>query len=159
MGIDPGYDRLGWAIGSVSSSKLSLLDYDSIQTKKEDSIFKRYAQILRRLEIIVAKYQPTELAIEKVYFSKNTKTALRVSESKGVVIGYCLHQNLEVLEYTPNQIKQGVTGYGNATKQAIQKMLQHQLKLKNDTLLDDTTDAIAVLLTHHASRKLRTKHV
>lgn len=147
MGIDPGYDRLGWAVGSTASRKLQLIDHGSIQTDKNDSILVRYQVILSQLGQLIAKYQPDQVAIEELYFSTNKKTALRVSEVRGVILALFLQNNIAVFEYHPQSIKLAVTGHGKADKSAMAKQLQLELGV-DPKLIDDELDAIAISLTH-----------
>lgn len=151
LGIDPGFDRLGWAIGmkpEAKSQEPKILSYGCITTDKKASLFTRYEQIIHDLDELVAKYQPTVLAIEQLFFSKNTKTAMDVSETRGVIIGHLLANGVHVFEYHPNSIKLAVTGNGKADKVAVEKMVRLQLDLKQNKIIDDTIDALAVLITH-----------
>jgi crossover junction endodeoxyribonuclease RuvC len=153
LGIDPGYDRLGWAIGyKTKNRQVETIDYGCIQTNKKDSLFNRYEQIILELNKILEKYKPKYLAIETLFFSKNTKTAMKVSEARGVIISLCLQFNLEIFEYHPVQIKQAVAGHGQADKKAVDKMTRLQLNLNNDKkIIDDAMDALAIVLTHGVS--------
>ena len=156
LGIDPGYDRLGWAIAKIEGPQITPVEYGCIQTNKQEDIFLRYQQIIGELSEIIEKYKPTELAIENLYFSKNTKTALRVSESRGVVIALALQSKMAIFEYDPVTIKQAVTGFGKADKKAVEKMTLMQLGLvKKNKVIDDAIDALAVAVTHFASRNIR----
>lgn len=160
IGIDPGYDRLGWAVGQVSpTGQVTIIQYGCIVTKKTEPIFQRYQSLIAQLESILTQHQPNEAAVETLFFSKNTSTALRVSEARGVIISALLSQSCAVYEYNPMSIKQAVTGTGSADKAAVTKMVMLQLKLgaAAKTELDDTMDALAILLTHATqmnSRKL-----
>lgn len=155
MGIDPGFDRVGWAIGKVNARyEVEPLGYGLIQTNKSDDIFVRYAQIQRELLEVLKTYQPTSAGLETLFFSKNTKTALRVSEARGLIIGTLLKYNCMVSEYNPVQVKQAVTGYGQADKAAVEKMVRLQLKISEPKIMDDTMDALALLLTHSTQYKL-----
>lgn len=147
LAIDPGYDRVGWAVGVKDRRKPKVLELGLIQTDKTKPIFKRYQEIIHKLKKLISHHQPTELAIENLYFAKNTKTAIKVAEAKGVIIATALETDLKVFEYDPSTIKQVVTGYGQADKQAVEKMIRLQLKLK-EKLIDDTLDAAACYLTH-----------
>lgn len=148
LGIDPGYDRVGWSVGIFQNSKFHVQDLGCIQTNKNEDIFIRYAQIISELKIITKKYSPKVLAIETLFFAKNKKTALRVSEARGIIIGTLLDEGLEVFEYSPNAIKLAVTGLGNADKQAVEKMVKIQIKYDLKGQIDDAIDALAVAMTH-----------
>lgn len=150
LAIDPGFDRLGWAVGTVTQGTIQQLDYGCI-TPPKTAHYDRYAYIFDQLTTIVNQYHPTIAGIETLYFSKNVTTALKVSEVRGVIISLLLQHHITCLDYHPNSIKLAVTGQGNATKAAVEKMIRHQLKIPNDKLLDDTLDAIAILLTHAVS--------
>lgn len=148
VAIDPGYDRLGWAVGEVVQKKLQLISYGLLQTSAKDELYVRYHQVQKELLTLIGKYKPSELAIEKVFFSKNTTTALKVAEVRGVCIGVCLAHNVGIFEYNPMTVKETVTGYGKADKAAVTKMIKLQLKVDPTSLKDDTLDALAILLTH-----------
>ena len=153
LAIDPGFDRLGWAIGQRQNKEIEVLDYGCIQTKRKIALFDRYRQILTDLQKIYQTHHPQELAIEQLFFSRNISTALPVSETRGLVIGFFLWQGVEVFEYHPNQIKLAVTGHGRADKRAVEKMVRWQFHLpKEKKIIDDAIDALAILLTHHLHR-------
>ena len=147
LAIDPGYDRVGWAVGVKNKRKPQLVDLGLIQTSKTDNIFLRYQQIAKELRAITEKFQPKEVAIEKLYFAKNVKTAIKVAEARGVIINLLLKAGLPIFEYDPTQIKQTVTGNGHADKKAVAKMLKLQLGA-DENLNDDALDAAACYLTH-----------
>lgn len=148
LGIDPGYDRIGWAIGKGSGPKPEIIDFDCIQTNKKESIFNRYQAIDTQLQKIIKQYQPHDLAIETLFFSKNKKTALQVSEARGVILSCCTRNKLHIFEYYPNQIKLTVTGHGQANKAAVEKMIRLQLNIPPVKIIDDAIDAIGIVLTH-----------
>ena len=152
LGIDPGYDRVGWAVGSFNNSKFKVINLGCIQTNKKESIFSRYKQISEELQQISKKYLPSVLAIETLFFAKNKKTALRVSEARGVIISTLLDRSLEVFEYSPNAIKLAVTGSGTADKQAVEKMVKMQIEYNLNGQIDDAIDALAVAMTHEFSK-------
>lgn len=151
IGLDPGYDRLGWGILEASRRNFKVVDFGIIQTKKQHSIFERYSQILSNLERILRQHNPQEAAVETLFFSKNQKTAMRVSEARGLIIGQLLHCSCQVFEYSPQDVKLAVTGYGKADKQAVEKMVRAELNLGSKKIIDDTLDALAVALTHGLS--------
>lgn len=147
VGIDPGYDRLGWAIGTARGRKLSLVAHGSIQTSAKLPMMLRYQHIHTQLKVVLDQYQPNQAAVEELFFSTNKKTALRVSEVRGLIIGLLLDQAIAVFEYHPQSIKLAVTGHGKADKLAMAKQLQLELGV-DASLLDDELDAIAITLTH-----------
>lgn len=156
LGIDPGFDRMGWAIGTIGTkNELSLLEYGCILTAKNDDIFVRYTHLQKELSDIISKHQPHEAAIESLFFLNNQKTAMRVSEARGLIIASLLSAECSVFEYTPLQIKQAITGYGRAEKTAVEKMVRLQLKIQEKKIVDDTMDALAILLTHSTARTVR----
>lgn len=160
LGIDPGFDRLGWAVGTVlPTSKVEVLAFDCIRTSKDTSIFERYNKLRIELEEILEKYHPTIVAIESLFFFKNLKTAMHVSEARGLILSSVLRFGCSVTEYTPLQIKQAVTGFGRADKAAVDKMVRLQLKLEDKKILDDTMDALAILLTHSTQLNLQRRLV
>ncbi len=156
IGIDPGYDRLGWAVGKVVQGKLIVVEYGCIVTNKKAPHSQRYVQIIQDFQAILQKHQPDEAALETLFFSKNQTTALAVSEARGVIISCLLLHHCTYAEYNPNQIKLSVTGYGKADKQAVEKMVRLQLGIQStEKILDDTMDALGILLTHSVSRNSR----
>ncbi len=147
LGIDPGYDRLGWAIARQNGQNWTQLKLGCIQTDKTNDLFQRYVSLDQQLQAIIDKFKPQRAAIESLFFFKNKKTALKVSEARGVVISNLIKNQLEIVEYTPLQIKQTVTGYGRADKKAVEKMIRLEFNLKDDKIIDDAIDALAVILT------------
>ncbi len=157
LGIDPGYDRVGWAIGNAKNGggKFECIALGCIQTSKNETIFERYKKIQSDLKEIIAYFKPTELAIETIYFSKNKKTAMRVSEARGVIIGTCLDAGLEVFEYEPVKIKLAVTGDGKADKESVEKMVRLQIEGSANKHIDDALDAVAIAMTHGVSSTIK----
>lgn len=151
IGIDPGFDRVGWAVGTVGSS-VKVLAYGCIQTSEELSQTQRYLSIITQLKSIIEEHNPTEAALETLYFARNVSTALPVSEARGIILSQLI-PTCSIAEYAPGTIKLAVTGHGRATKSAVEKMVRLQLKLHSKPELDDTMDALAVLLTHSVLRK------
>lgn len=154
IGIDPGYDRVGLAIGRKIAANWQLLEYCCLQTDKKQTLFERYRQIAQELEQLLLTHSVEEAAIESLFWFKNKSTALNVSEARGVIIATLLRHQVQISEYTPLQIKQSVTGYGHADKQAVEKMVRLELSL-TDTIIDDTIDALATMICHQAARRHR----
>jgi crossover junction endodeoxyribonuclease RuvC len=147
LGIDPGVALLGYAILKTRGSNLEIIDYGCIKTSSQKIFSQRLLQIYQELKLIINKYQPQQVAIEHIYFAKNVKTAIKVSEARGVALLVAAENQSEILEYTPLQIKQAITGYGRAPKQQIQKMVKAILGLEKVPQPDDVADAMAVAIT------------
>ena len=152
IAIDPGYDRVGIAV-LEKNNKETIVFSECFITQKEDHHNKRIFEIGERIYFLIQKYQVDVLAIEALFFSKNTKTAMLVAEARGVIIFQAYRNNIPVFEYTPNQIKLAVTGYGNATKKDIFFMIPKLIYLDKRKRIDDELDAIALGLTFLASYK------
>lgn len=155
LGIDPGYERVGIAILAKENGKEKLLYSYCFKTKKELDINDRILLITQELQKLIQEYHIEILAIENLFFQNNQKTAMRVAESRGAIIGIAKQMGLAVYEYTPLQIKQAVTGYGKADKSQVQFMVTKLIQLEKRKYIDDEIDAIAVALTHSASHVLR----
>jgi crossover junction endodeoxyribonuclease RuvC len=148
LGIDPGYGRFGWAVVKGNRAKQSLVACGCEETPSGEAAPERYLTVFVRLEKLIAEYQPDEAAVESLFYFKNAKTVIKVSESRGVVVVGLARANIKVYDYTPLQVKQTVTGYGRAEKFQIQMMVKTILKLKEVPKPDDAADAVAVALTH-----------
>ena len=155
LGIDPGYGRAGVAVVERTREKERLLYSSCIETDARDSIPLRLRHIGEEIERLIKAWSPDILAIEKLYFSKNQKTALGVSEARGVIL-YCAGKfDVPVLEFTPLQVKATVTGYGRADKRQMARMVATLLALPQPPRSDDECDAIGLSLTALAeSRRL-----
>lgn len=152
IAIDPGYDRLGIAIMEKGQNgKDIILHSECAQTSSKDIFHGRVWEIGARVRSLIAQYHPEYMAIETLFFSKNTKTALQVSESRGVVIFQAIDAGIPVVEYTPNQIKLAVTGYGSAIKKDVHFMVQRLVDLGDEKKIDDEIDAIATGITFFAT--------
>ena len=147
IGIDPGYDRVGIAI----IEKNKLLHSECLQTSAKDSFYTRLGQVGKRVGELIAEYSPDAMAIEELFITKNQKTAMRVSEARGVIIYQAVENDIPIFEYTPPQIKIAVTGNGGSDKTSVMKMIPLLIKLPTKKAQDDEYDAIAVALTCQAS--------
>ena len=149
LGIDPGFDRVGVAI----LNKDKVLFSTCIETDRKSTHDKRLLHIGETLEKVIEKWKPNELAIEKLFFNQNTSTALKVAEARGVIIFQAALAGLEIFEYSPQAVKIAVTGYGKADKAAIESLVRKLVKISSTKVLDDEIDAIALCITHLATRK------
>ncbi len=148
LGIDPGTGILGFGVIDVEKGKATLVDAGVIRTpvKEDDAV--RLQTIFDELTDIIVANKPTEMAVEKLFFSQNVTTAMTVSQARGVVLLCGRQAGLNIAEYTPQQIKQGLTGYGKADKKQIQEMVRVILQLKDIPKPDDCADALAAAITH-----------
>jgi crossover junction endodeoxyribonuclease RuvC len=155
LGIDPGTAIVGWGIIDCSESGeiKNIVAYGHIATDKERSTCQRLEEIVNNLNTILNTYTPDETAVEELFYFKNAKTVISVAQARGVILHTCFSRQIPVLEYTPLQIKQSLTGYGRADKVQMQKMIKSVLKLNSIPKPDDTADALAVAVCHNNSRK------
>ncbi len=153
MGIDPGYEKIGVAIVEKNKNKKEILVFsECIITKRENQHHERLRVLGERIEYLIDTYKPEILSIEKLFFNENQKTALSVSEARGVILFVASQKNLSVHEYTPLQIKIAVTGYGRADKKQMKQMLPHLIAISHPIANDDEYDAIAAALTSIATK-------
>ena len=145
LGIDPGTTRVGYAvIEKKDSDNLNLLICGCLESKNKEQK-DRLKEISDLILDLILKYRPEVLAIEKLFFTKNAKTALAVAEARGVIINSA--NSLNIREFTPLEIKVAITGYGKAEKEQVKKMACRILKLEKMPKIDDTSDALAIALT------------
>lgn len=154
LGIDPGTATTGWAVLEEIKGKVTPLAYGHISTSPKNSVSDRLKEVADDIEKIIKRYKPQEAAVEDIFFFKNVKTAVKVSQSRGAMLLTLENKNVKIFNYTPLQVKQALTGYGRAEKKQIQIMVKNILKLKSIPKPDDTADAIAIALCHLNSRKL-----
>lgn len=148
LGIDPGTATLGYGIISQQGNRLSLLEHGCIKTKAKDALEQRLEYIYNDLQKLISSHLPDEIAVEKIFFSKNVKTAISVAQARGVVMLTAAQAKIKMAEYTPNQVKMSVCGYGNADKKQVQEMVRRLLALPERIKSDDAADALAVAICH-----------
>lgn len=146
IGIDPGIADTGYGIISENRGQLSLLAYGSIKTAKNTPLPERLKKLSQELKNIISQYQPSVAVIEQLFFCNNAKTALIVGQARGVALLCLIEAKMEILELTPLQVKQGLTGYGKAEKSQIQQMVKMILNLKEIPRPDDASDALAMAI-------------
>lgn len=143
IGIDPGTDRMGYSILD-KGTELNLIDYGIINTPKNASLPERLHELANDFKSLVKEYKPTHLAIEKVFFSKNIKTATAISQVIGVISEAAYSNGLLIQEFSPSEVKSIVTGYGKSDKKNVEKMVQIIFNLETPPKPDDVVDAIAI---------------
>ena len=153
LAIDPGYGRCGVALVEKNGGKEVLLFSTCIETSAKDQFPDRLAAVVDGCERLLKEYSPDTVALEKLFLSKNQKTAMQVAEVRGALIYMAENHGIKVHEYTPGQVKNAVAGWGGADKKAIATMLHALMKIDRSIKHDDEYDAIAIGVTHLAHHR------
>jgi len=158
LGIDPGTTRIGWAILKTKKDNIVPVDYGCWELKEKEQE-KRLLKISQNLNKAIKIYKPDFLALEKIFFFKNAKTVMSISEATGVIVLTAQKHKLPCIRLTPLEIKQNLIGYGRADKKDVQKFIQLVFSLKEIPKPDDTADALAVALAgiNKINAKINTK--
>lgn len=157
LGIDPGIAIMGYGLIEMSRGTPVAIDYGVVQTPKEKTLPERLLMLEQSLIKLIDAFKPEQIAIEELFFTKNITTGIAVSEARGVILLTAVKKCANVFEYTPNQIKQAITGSGGADKRQMQKMVQILLRLKEIPRPDDAADALAVAICHGQTGRLSTE--
>ncbi len=147
LGIDPGTALLGYGIVD-GSDEIHMIEYGAIETHKGDSTGKRLEIIYDSLLDIISEFDPDEMAIEQLFFARNTTTALAVGQARGVAMLAAAKSDLPIFEYKPTEVKLAIAGYGGADKRQVQDMVRTILRLDQYPTPDDAADALAVAICH-----------
>jgi crossover junction endodeoxyribonuclease RuvC len=154
LGIDPGTATTGFGLITEKNRKLSFIDHGIISTSPKDLSQDRLKIIYKGLKDLLVQYKPKAVAIEQLFFGKNTKTAIAVGQARGIALLTAAEMGVPVAEYTPLQVKLAITGYGKADKKQVQAMVKTLLKLSFVPKPDDASDALAIAICHLHSYKL-----
>jgi len=146
LGLDPGIADVGFGIIEKNKKGIRFIKTGSIKTVNLNKFSERLEIIYKKINKLIIKYKPDIIGVEKLYFSRNIKTALDVSEARGVIILACQSNSIEIEEFTPTQVKQAVTGSGIANKRQVGLMVKTILKLNKVPKPDDASDALAVAI-------------
>lgn len=156
IGIDPGTAITGYGlVHEDESGNLTAVAYGVVKTPAKQPMPLRLLQLYRELKEIVLLHRPDGAAVEKLFFQKNVRTALSVSQGRGVAILALAEAEIDVSEYTPLEIKQAISGYGGADKAQMQQMVRALLDLDEIPSPDDAADALAVAICHLHTRRLQ----
>jgi len=150
LAIDPGYGRCGVAVVEKSNGKEILLYSACIETSTGSEFSERLGKIVSECARLIEAHAPDSMALEKLYLTKNQKTAMRVAEVRGALIALAAQSGIRVFEYTPGEVKSAAAGWGGADKTHVMKMLHALMKIEKDITYDDEYDAIAIGVTHLA---------
>lgn len=152
LGIDPGTGICGFGVIELGNNnhrdQAKALDYGVISTPPRTPLPDRLLDIYESMHEIIKANRPDVVSIEKLFFSKNITTGITVAEARGVILLVCKQHNIPTFEYTPNEIKKVLTGYGSADKKQMQEMVRQHLKLNQAPKPDDAADALAAAITH-----------
>jgi len=147
LGIDPGTGICGFGVIDVLKNKPTMVDNGVIATPPHTPLSDRLLDIYNSMHELIDLHHPDVVSIEKLFFTKNITTGISVAEARGVVLLVCKQCELPVFEYTPNEIKKTLTGYGSADKKQMQEMVRLHLNLKSVPKPDDAADALAAAIT------------
>ena len=148
LGIDPGYAIIGWGIIRFERGKYIPVDFGAITTEAGTPFNRRLELIYDQLNELLDTHHPDVVAVEKLYFQTNAKTAIDVAQARGVTMLALQKHGVPVYEYTPLQVKSAVTGFGQAQKPQVMEMTKRLLRLKAVPKPDDTADALAIAICH-----------
>ncbi len=151
LGIDPGYAIVGFGIVSSEKGRQTAIQCGAINTPAGIPLPKRLLQIGDDLELLLHRFHPDAVAIEKLYFGNNVTTGIGVAQARGVILMTVERAGIPIFEYDPSQVKQAVVGYGKAEKRQVMDMTRRILHLKALPRPDDAADALAIALCHARS--------
>ncbi len=147
LGIDPGTATTGYAlIKKLSGASFEVMDFGVIKTKSTLTDAERLVELHKDIKKLISKHGPDAAGVEKLYFETNVKTAMAVSQARGVVVLALQQSKIKTYEFTPLQVKSIICGYGKADKGQVQLMVQKTLNLKRLPKPDDAADALAIAL-------------
>ena len=155
LGIDPGFAIVGFGIVDYSSNAFTLVKFGAVTTSPDLPFERRLLTIYNDVKFLIDTFSPEEVAIEKLFFNDNQKTAINVAQARGVTLLAAVQKALPIYEYTPLQVKSSVVGFGMAEKKQVQQMVRTALHLKEIPRPDDAADALALAMTHAYSLNTR----
>jgi crossover junction endodeoxyribonuclease RuvC len=148
IGIDPGLATVGFGVIRKEENNITPVSYGCIRTSSEKQTPERLLEIYTETSALLEKYNPGAVAVERLFFNKNVTNAMSVSEARGVIFLAAQQKNIPLFEYTPNQIKQAITGSGRADKKQMQEMIKRLLNLDELPQPDDAADGLSIALCH-----------
>ena len=158
LGIDPGVSRCGYGcVEGGPGATPRVVSVGVLTTPPSDALPGRLAALDHDLRALVAEFRPSVVAVERVFFQVNARTAMSVGQASGLALAEAWAAGCQVAEYTANEVKQAVAGYGAASKEQVQRMVQAQLGLAARPRPPDAADALALALCHHAVAPLRAR--
>ena len=155
LGIDPGLSRCGYGGVVKEAGRLRPVAIGHLSTEPADPLAERLAVLLGELRALVAELRPDVVVVERVLFQANARTAMSVGQVSGLALATAAEAGCAVVQYSPNEVKQAVTGYGSATKSQVQRMVQVLLGLDAVPSPPDRADALALAVCHLSGSRLR----
>ncbi|MBN2141081.1 MAG: crossover junction endodeoxyribonuclease RuvC [Desulfovibrionaceae bacterium] len=155
LGLDPGTQVTGFGVVSETSGRAGLVAAGTIRTKTGRDMAERLGEIYRKVAEVIARYGPTEAAVENVFVSRNTASALKLGQARGAVLAACAVAGLPVAGYEPTKVKKGLAGTGRADKGQVAFMVARVLGVKDPGWAKDASDALAVAVCHLNERRFR----
>jgi len=157
LGIDPGTAICGYGLVRLEGNRLTPIHYGAVFTEKDLAAEMRLKKIYEELTVLIKTYKPDFMSVEKLFFNRNVTTAIAVGQARGVIVLSAAMENLPVVEYTPIQIKQAITGTGRADKEQVTFMVQKLLNIREKPKPDDVADALAIAICglHSVSSRSR----
>lgn len=154
LGIDPGTAIMGYGLIEKQGNRLIPITYASWRTPAHTPMPERLLTLYTGMHALIEAHRPDQVAVEELFFNRNTTTAISVAQARGVVLLAAAQAGIPVYEYTPLQVKQAVVGYGRADKKQVQQMVRALLNLNEIPKPDDTADALAIAICHAHSANL-----
>jgi crossover junction endodeoxyribonuclease RuvC len=155
VGIDPGLSRCGYGAVRSTAGRLSLEAYGHLSSPPDQPLAERLAALLGEIDVLLAELRPDVVVVERVLFQVNARTAMAVGQASGIALAVAARRGCPVAQYSPNEVKQAVTGYGSAPKQQVQRMVASLLGLVDVPGPPDRADALALAVCHLSGAGLR----
>lgn len=149
LGIDPGTATVGYGIIEVTNDNISVINYGFIQTSSKKPMSERLNVIYDDIKTLISTFNPDLMSIEELFFFKNAKTVISVSQARGVILLAAVQSDIPIFEYTPLEVKVTLTGYGRSDKNEVQNSVKDILGLEEIPKPDDAADALAIALCHY----------
>lgn len=148
LGIDPGTNIMGYGLIQHKDNKIEVVDFGIVKLRRNSNMYIRLGLIYENVIDLIEKLCPDEMGIESPFYAKNVQSMLKLGRAQGVAIAAAISRQIPVYEYSPRTIKQTITGNGNATKEAVARVLELNLKIDINQKIFDATDALAVAICH-----------
>lgn len=154
LGIDPGTHRLGVGVIKKSGSSVKLVAAETLQAPAKAELYDRLSDIYEKLDLLIEKFRPDEVAIEDIFVSENPRSAFQIGVARGLVFALCIKHGVRLFEYAPAKVKQTVTGHGRADKEQVRKMAGILVGSNLEIGLD-ASDAVAIAVCHASQTRLK----